>query len=59
MITSQVENTVILHPVQPASGLSACPGQDVTINWLCYSRGVGRGAGGARAPPIIILQKNS
>ena len=28
----QVEDTVILHPVQPASGLSACPGQDVTIN---------------------------
>ena len=28
----QVEDTVILHPVQPASGISACPGQDVTIN---------------------------
>ena len=27
-----LEDTVILHPVQPASGLSACPGQDVTIN---------------------------
>ena len=26
----EVEDTVILHPVQPASGLSACPGQDVT-----------------------------
>ena len=31
-MTGQVEDTVILHPVQPASGLSACPGQDVTIN---------------------------
>ena len=33
-MTCQVvlEDTVILHPVQPASGLSACPGQDVTIN---------------------------
>ena len=32
--TSQVvlEDTVILHSVQPASGVSACPGQDVTIN---------------------------
>ena len=28
----EVEDTVLLHPVQPASGLSACPGQDVTIN---------------------------
>ena len=28
----ELEDTVILHPVQPASGLSACPGQDVTIN---------------------------
>ena len=32
LVTGQVEDTVILHPVQPASGLSACPGQDVTIN---------------------------
>ena len=31
-MSGQVEDTVILHPVQPASGLSACPGQDVTIN---------------------------
>ena len=31
-MAGQVEDTVILHPVQPASGLSACPGQDVTIN---------------------------
>ena len=31
-MTGQVEDAVILHPVQPASGLSACPGQDVTIN---------------------------
>ena len=31
-MTGQVEDTVILHPVQPASGLSVCPGQDVTIN---------------------------
>ena len=33
-MTGQVvlEDTVILHPVQPAGGLSACPGQDVTIN---------------------------
>ena len=32
LVAGQVEDTVILHPVQPASGLSACPGQDVTIN---------------------------
>ena len=32
LVTGQVEDTVILHPVQPASGLSACPGLDVTIN---------------------------
>ena len=31
-MAGQVEDTVMLHPVQPASGLSACPGQDVTIN---------------------------
>ena len=31
-MAGQVVDTVILHPVQPASGLSACPGQDVTIN---------------------------
>ena len=33
-MAGQVElvDTIILHPVQPASGLSACPGQDVTIN---------------------------
>ena len=31
-LAAQVVDTVILHPVQPASGLSACPGQDVTIN---------------------------
>ena len=31
-MTGQVEDIVIIHPVQPASGLSACPGQDVTIN---------------------------
>ena len=31
-MAGQVEDTVILHPVQPASGLSACPGQNVTIN---------------------------
>ena len=27
-----VVDTVILQPVLPASGLSACPGQDVTLN---------------------------
>ena len=26
------QDTVTLQPVLPASGLSACPGQDVTIN---------------------------
>ena len=31
-MAGQVEDTVILHPVQPASGLSACSGQNVTIN---------------------------
>ena len=27
-----IVDTVTLQPVLPASGLSACPGQDVTIN---------------------------
>ena len=31
-MAGQVIDTVILHPVQPASGLSACPGQDVKFN---------------------------
>ena len=31
-MTAQVEDTITLQPVQPASGLSACPGQDVTLN---------------------------
>ena len=31
-MTAQVEDTVTLQPVLPASGLSACPGQDVTLN---------------------------
>ena len=26
------QDTVTLQPIQPASGLSACPGQDVTLN---------------------------
>ena len=26
------QDTVILQPIQPTSGLSACPGQDVTLN---------------------------
>ena len=30
LVTAQ--DTVTLLPVQPASGVSACPGQDVTIN---------------------------
>ena len=32
LVTAQVEDTVTLQPVLPASGLSACPGQDVTLN---------------------------
>ena len=31
-MTAQVEDTVTLQPIQPASGLSACPGQNVTLN---------------------------
>ena len=31
-MTAQVVDTVTLQPVLPASGLSACPGQDVTLN---------------------------
>ena len=31
-MAGQVEDIVTLHPVQPASGLSACPGQNITIN---------------------------
>ena len=31
-MAGQVVDTVILHPVQPASGISACPGQDVEFN---------------------------
>ena len=29
LVTAQVVDTVTLQPVLPASGLSACPGQDV------------------------------
>ena len=32
VVTAQVNDTVILQPIQPTSGLSACPGQDVTLN---------------------------
>ena len=32
LVTAQVVDTVTLQPVLPASGLSACPGQDVTLN---------------------------
>ena len=32
LVAGQVVDTVILHFVQPASGLSACPRQVVTIN---------------------------
>ena len=32
LVTAQVADTVTLQPVLPASGLSACPGQDVTLN---------------------------
>ena len=32
LVTAQIVDTVTLQPVLPASGLSACPGQDVTIN---------------------------
>ena len=31
-MTAQVVDIVTLRPVQPASGLSACTGQDVTLN---------------------------
>ena len=31
------QDTVTLLPVQPASGVSACPGQDVTINCTIVS----------------------
>ena len=31
-MTAQVVDTITLQPVLPASGLSACPGQDVTLN---------------------------
>ena len=31
-MAGQVVDAVILHPVQPASGISACPGQNVTLN---------------------------
>ena len=32
MTAQVVVDTVTLQPVLPASGLSACPGQDVTLN---------------------------
>ena len=32
MTAKIIEDTVTLQPVLPASGLSACPGQDVTLN---------------------------
>ena len=31
-MTAQIVDNVTLQPVLPASGLSACPGQDVTLN---------------------------
>ena len=31
LVTAQVVDIVTLQPVLPASGLSACPGQDVTL----------------------------
>ena len=34
MVTAQVNDTVTLQPIQPTSGLSACPGQDVTLNCI-------------------------
>ena len=33
LVTAQLfEDTITLQPIQPASGLSACPGQNVTLN---------------------------
>ena len=33
LVTAQnIEDTITVQPIQPASGLSACPGQDVTLN---------------------------
>ena len=32
LTAGEVKDTVTLQPIQPTSGLSACPGQDVTLN---------------------------
>ena len=52
LVTAQVEDTVTLQPVLPASGLSACPGQDVTLNCTIVRMTTLSGV----TPPLLIWQ---
>ena len=53
-MTAQVLDTVTLQPVLPASGLSACPGQDVTLN--CTIVRVITQQGVTPSPPVLTWQ---
>ena len=49
-MAAQVVDTVTLQPVLPASGLSACPGQDVTLNCTIVRM---TSLSGVLPPPLI------
>ena len=52
MTAQVVADTVTLQPVLPASGLSACPGQDVTLNCTIVRMTTLSGV----EPPIVTWQ---
>ena len=53
-MTAQVVDTVTLQPVLPASGLSACPGQDVTLNCTIVRMTTQQGV--TPPPPVLTWQ---
>ena len=54
-MAAQVVDTVTLQPVLPASGLSACPGQDVTLNCTIVRMSTQQGVT-PPPPPVLNWQ---
>ena len=55
MAAQTIKDTIIVQPIQPASGLSACPRQDVTINCTVVRTTT---ASGAEQPSLTWVYRN-
>ena len=55
MTAQTIEDIITVQPIQPASGLSACPGQDVTLNCTIVRMTT---LSGVEQPALTLVYRN-